>query len=307
MKVIFLGTPDFAVASLNGLIASRHEVLAVVTQPDRMRDRMRVTYSAVKECALKHGLRVLQYENVSREGVEEIRALKPDVMVTAAFGQILSEEFLAVAPKGVVNVHASLLPKYRGSSPIQWAIVCGERETGVTIMKTAYKMDSGDIILQKKTAIGADETAGELFDRLSVIGADALIEALDKIEEGTAEYVPQDESNATYFPMLKKESGRLDFTKTAAEIKHAVLGFNPWPTAFTYLNKKLLKVFKVVPIDVDSDADNGAVISADKNGLVVKCGGGAVRLFEIQAENGKRMSDASYLLGHKIEVGTVLK
>lgn len=307
MKIVFLGTPDFAVKPLESLIASSHEVIAVVTQPDRMRDRCRVTYSPVKECALKHGIKVLQYEKVSRDGIDEMRALHPDVMVTAAFGQMLSQEFLDIAKHGVINVHASLLPKYRGSSPIQWAVIQGERETGVTIMRTALKMDSGDIILQQKLEIGEDETAGELFDRLSVIGADALLTALNSIEKGEATFTPQDETQATYFPMLKKEDGRIDFHKTAHEIKCCVLGFNPWPTAYTELTGKRLKVFSVEEIEGCFSGRFGEVISADvKGGLLVKCTGGAVRLRVIQPENGKRMEDTAYLLGHKIEKGTVL-
>lgn len=305
MKIIFLGTPDFAVVVLESLIKSHHEILAVVTQPDKMRDRCKITYSPVKEYALKHGIKVLQYEKISRDGVDDLRALNPDVLITAAYGQILSEEILNLAPNGVLNVHASLLPKYRGSAPIQWAIINGENETGVTIMKTAYKVDSGDILLQVKTPIGNDETAGELFDRLSVLGGEALLEALEIIENGKAMFVPQNHSEMTYFPMLKKENGKIDFNKSAFEIKCLVQGVSPWPSAYTFLNGKMLKIHKVSVADEQGKA--GSVINADlKNGLVIACGKNAIKVEILQPENSKKMTAYDYLLGHKIEIGTIL-
>lgn len=304
MRIVFMGTPDFSVLCLKNLMESNHEVVAVVTQPDRKRDRNVVSFCPVKECAVKYGVPVYQYEKVSRDGINAIRALKPDVIVTAAFGQMLSQEFLDIAPYGVINVHASLLPKYRGSSPIQWTVVNGEKESGITIMRTAYKMDSGDIILQVKTDVGEDETAGELFDRLSKLGAPALISALDIIEKGTAVFTPQNESEATYFPMLKKCDGKLDFSMTAKQIKCRVQGFNPWPSAYTCLNCRMLKIHRVSLYDGSGAA--GTVIKADKNGLVVACGEGAVALDIIQPENGKKMSYKDYLLGHRVVVGTKL-
>lgn len=305
MNLVFLGTPDFAVPVLENLINSRHKVLAAVTQPDRKRDRNTLSFSPVKECALKHGVEVLQYEKVSRDGIERIRSLKPDVIITAAFGQMLSREFLEIAPFGVLNVHASLLPAYRGSSPIQWTVVNGERETGVTIMKTAFKMDSGDIILQRRLAVGEDETAGELFPRLSVLGAEALIEALDAVESGTAVYTPQDEAAATYYPMLKKGDGLIDFKKSAKEIKQSVQGFTPWPSAFTYYNGKMLKIIKVGL--ADGKGKSGEVLVADpKNGLVAATADGALSIEIIQPENGRKMSAKDYLLGHKIPTGVIL-
>lgn len=304
MKIVFLGTPDFSVQCLENLIKSHHTVLAVVTQPDRPRDRGKVSFSPVKECAVKNGIPVLQYEKVSKEGIEDIRALKPDIMVTAAFGQMLSREFLEIAPKGVINVHASLLPKYRGSSPIQWAVVNGEKETGITIMKTALKMDSGDIILQVKTEIGGDETAGELFDRLSALGAPALLSALKLIEEGKETYTPQDEGAVTYFPMLKKEDGKIDFNKTSAEIKSRVQGFNPWPSAYTNLDGKMIKIHKVAIGEGGGNA--GEIIAADKSRFAVATADGAIEILELQPQNGRRMNFKEYLAGHKIEVGIKL-
>lgn len=304
MKILFLGTPDFAVPCLEKIIASKHEVLAVVTQPDRARNRGKVSFCPVKEAAIKHGVKVLQYEKVSKEGVDEIRALNPDVMVTAAFGQMLSREFLEIAPQGVINVHASLLPKYRGSSPIQRAIEQGESETGVTIMKTAYKMDSGDIILQEKVNIGDDETSGELFERLSRVGADALLCALDKIEEGTATFTAQDESLATYFPMIKKEEGEIDFCVSSFKIKRMVQAFNPWPSAYTFLDGKMLKIYKAALSDMHGEC--GTVLRADKNGLTFGTGDGAIDVIELQPENGRRMNYKEYLAGHKIPAGAKL-
>ena len=303
MKVVFMGTPDFAVPCLETLTQSRHKVIAVVTQPDRPRNRGQVTYCPVKERALELGIPVLQYEKVSREGVDDIRALNPDVIVTAAFGQMLSREFLEIAPYGVINVHASLLPKYRGSSPIQWAVVNGETETGITIMKTAYKMDSGDIITQKEVAIGEDETAGELFEKLSRAGAPELVKALDLLEDGKATFTPQDESKATYFPMLKKEDGEVDFSLPAHDVVCRVRGFNPWPSAFTSAGGKRIKIFKAAV--VEGKGKPGEVIAAERDGITIACGDNAVKITELQPENGKKMSARDYLAGHKITVGTV--
>ena len=303
MKVVFMGTPDFAVPCLETLTQSRHKVIAVVTQPDRPRNRGQVTYCPVKERALELGIPVLQYEKVSREGVDDIRALNPDVIVTAAFGQMLSREFLEIAPYGVINVHASLLPKYRGSSPIQWAVVNGETKTGITIMKTAYKMDSGDIITQKEVAIGDDETAGELFEKLSLAGAPELVKALDLLEDGKATFTPQDESKATYYPMLKKEDGEVDFSLPAHAVVCRIRGFNPWPSAFTSAGGKRIKIFKAAV--VEGKGKPGEVIAAERDGITVACGDNAVKITELQPENGKKMSARDYLAGHKITVGTV--
>lgn len=299
-----MGTPDFSVPCLEQLINSRHEVIAVVTQPDRPRNRGVVSACPVKVCAEKHGLKVLQYEKVSREGIDDIRAFNPDVIVTAAFGQMLSRDFLAIAPHGVINVHASLLPKYRGSSPIQWAVINGEKETGVTIMQTAYKMDSGDIILQKRVAVGVDETAGELFEKLSALGAPALIEALDLIESGKATFTPQNEDEMTYFPMLKKEDGEIDFSMSATDIKHRIQGLTPWPSAYTTCGGKKMKIIKATVENMQGSPKQ--VLKADKDGLIVACGKDALNIQILQPENGRKMSAKDYLLGHRIAVGEEL-
>lgn len=310
MKVIFLGTPDFAVNTLKQLILSKHEILAVVTQPDKPSGRnFKTIFSPVKQVALENGIKVLQYNKIRAEGVDDLKSLKPDVMVTCAYGQILSQEIIDVAPHGIINVHASLLPKYRGAAPIQWSILNGDKETGVTIMKTEAGIDTGDIISVCKTEISNDETAGELFERLSVIGAKLLVETLDKMEAGTCTFTPQDHTLATHVKMLKKEDGIIDFQKNSETIYNHVRGMNPWPSAFTFYNGKMIKVHKAeVVFNISTQVPCGYILSADtKNGLVVKTLDGAIRLSVIQAEGGKKMDDTAYLLGHKIQVGEFFK
>lgn len=305
MNLIFLGTPDFAVPSLRKIAESGHHILAVVTQPDRPRNRGVMTPSPVKEAAQKLGIPVLQYERISREGVSDIANLKPDIMVTCAFGQILSREILAIPQCGVINEHASLLPKYRGSSPIQWAVINGEKQTGVTIMKTAYEVDSGDILFAEKLDIGEDETASELFERLSYLAADAVVKALDIIEKGEENYTPQNHAEATFCKMLTKADGVIDWTKSAEQIKDFVRGMNDWPCAYTTLNGNVFKIHKVSLCADDVREAAGKVLSADKHGLIVACGSGAVRVDILQAPGAKKMAATDYLLGHRIEVGSV--
>ena len=273
---------------------------------------------------------VLQYSKVSKEGIDEIRELAPDLVVTAAFGQILSEAFLSIPKYGVLNVHASLLPKYRGSSPIQHAILDGEKETGITIMRTVKEVDAGDILLQKRVEIGERETAGELFDRLAVVGGQAIVEAIKLIESGIAEFTEQDDSAATHCSMISKDDGILHFSRTAEELNRFVRGMTPWPSAYTYLGDKTLKVFEIEIIDdpdkfgeigvsfmldpkFDGDISKldrcGVVVAADvKHGLVVtaKNDNAFIRLKQIQLEGAKKMSDVEFLRGRKIEIGTVL-
>ncbi len=307
MRLIFLGTPDFAVPSLKKIAESNHEIIAVVTQPDRPRNRGVMSPSPVKEIALELGLKVLQYERISREGVENIKNLNPDIMVTCAFGQILSRELLAIPKYGVINEHASLLPKYRGSSPIQWCVINGEKETGVTIMKTAYEVDSGDILFADKTFIGEDETAGELFDRLSILAADSIIKALDLIENGKANFVPQNHNEATFCKMLTKADGLIDWSKSAQQIKDFVRGMNPWPCAYTKLDGMVYKIHKISVQNNNFSGKAGQIVVADKNGLIVACGDGAINIDIIQAPNCKKMSAKDYLLGHKLQVGSIFE
>lgn len=307
MKLIFLGTPDFAVPSLMKIAQSEHEILAVVTQPDRPRNRGVMTFSPVKEAALKLGLKVLQYDRISREGVDDLKALAPDIMVTCAFGQILSREILALPKFGVINEHASLLPKYRGSSPIQWCVINGEKQTGVTIMKTAYEVDSGDILFSDITDIEENETAGELFNRLSLLAADSIIKALDVIASGNAVYTPQNHNEATFCKMLCKADGKIDWSKSAVQIKNFVRGMNPWPCAFTSLDNMVYKIHKVSIVDCNLKGKVGEIVSSDKNGLIVACGKGFLSIDVIQAPNAKKMCAKDYLLGHKISTGSVFE
>ena len=309
MKVIFLGTPDFSVNTLKAIINSKHQVLAVVTQPDKPVGRSgKLVYSPVKQVALENGIKVLQYNKIRFEGVQDLKDLNADIMVTCAFGQILSQEIIDIAPHGIINVHASLLPKYRGAAPIQWSIINGDEQTGVTIMQTEAGIDTGDIISVAKTDIYSDETAGELFDRLSVLGANLLVETLDAIESGTATRTPQDHSLATHVKMLKKQDGIINFNDFSKNIRNFVRGMNPWPCAFAFINEKPLKVYSCSFVDFACDTKPmpGTVVCANsKNGLIVATKDGFIKLDEIQAEGGKRMSASAYLLGHSIELGAV--
>ncbi|MBO4573265.1 MAG: methionyl-tRNA formyltransferase [Clostridia bacterium] len=308
MKIVFLGTPDFAVPSLNALITAGYEVVAVVTQPDRPVGRKAVlTPSPVKVAALSHGVKVLQFEKISRDGVEELKKLNADIMVTCAFGQILSKEVIDVAPKGIINVHGSLLPKYRGASPVQYAVINGDKIAGVTIMQTDTGIDTGDILAVEKTDVGEKETAGELFERLSKLGAELLLKTLKKIEDGSVVPVKQDEKNATYVKMIKKEDAKIDFSRPAAVVFNLVRGMHPWPIAFTYLRGKLLKIFSCEISHEEYDGAFGEVVRADmKNGIVVKCGVGAIIINELLLEGGSKQNQREFLAGRKIFEGDIL-
>lgn len=303
MKIVFMGTPDFSAVCLEKLVSEGFDVRAVVTQPDKVRGRREgVSFSPAKTVAVKHGIPVLQYEKVSREGMGDLQKIAPDVIVTAAFGQILSQKLLDLSPHGVLNVHASILPKYRGSAPIQWAVINGEKQTGITIMRTAYKVDSGDILLQRFVDIEKTDTAGTMFDKLASLGAEALVDALRLLEGGKAVFTPQNEEEATHYPQFKKEDGEIKFDGDFDKLDCFVRGVTPWPGAFCRLNGKTFKVFAVEK--AEGRGEQGEILFADaKNGLVVATADGAVRLSEIQPENGKRMSDKSYLLGHSLNVG----
>lgn len=311
MKVIFLGTPDFAVNALEAIINSKHKVVGVVTQPDKPVGRSgQLQFSPVKKCAISHEIPVFQYDKISREGLIDLKKLNADVMVTCAYGQMLSKEILEICPKGVFNIHASLLPKYRGASPIQHAILNGDKETGVSIMKTEVSMDSGDLVLVNKVEILPDETAGELFDRLAYLGAKSIVEALDLIEQNKEVYTPQNHDLATFVKQLKKSDGEIDFTKSCFELDCFVRGMNPWPCAFTFLNDKILKIFSVKKADISEDFNEfacGQVITADsKKGLIIKCGDGGIEICQLQLEGSKRMDAKSFLLGRKINIGDKL-
>lgn len=311
MKIIYLGTPDFAVKPLEKILSSKHNVVACVTQPDRVGSRgKKIITSPVKLLAQERGIEVLQFEKISSmTAVEQLKDLNADIMVTCAYGQILSDSVLTLTKNGVINIHASLLPKYRGSSPVQWALICGETQVGNTIMQTAKEVDSGDIILQRKINLKGEENTAEVLELLSKLGADMIVEALDLIEQGKAEFIKQDHSQASYFPMLKKEDGRMNFNKTALELANFVRGMNPWPSAFMSTKYGILKVKKAKAI-YDEKYDNaqiGQVVeSHPKVGLIIKCVDGCLSLIRVQGENAKEMDIGNFLLGKPIIQGSFI-
>lgn len=309
MKVVFMGTPDFASESLKNLYEAGHEILAVVTNPDRQKGRgMKVIASPVKQYAIEKNLKIYQPEKVrkNQEFIDEIKSLNPDVICVVAYGKILPKEILEIPHLGCINVHASLLPKYRGAAPIQWAVLNGEKETGVTTMYMDIGMDTGDMILKEKVQIGEDETTGELWNRLSKIGGKLLIETLKQIEEGTAPREKQGE-DFTMAPMLDKKMAKIDWeNQTASQIKNLVRGLNPIMGAYTFLNNKKIKFWKVdIADNIVADGmeilANGVVLVSDaKDGLYIKTKDGVLKVLEIQGENAKRMPIADFLRGNTI-------
>ena len=309
MRVAFMGTPEFAVPSFRALLEHGYEVVGAFAQPDRPAGRgHKVAVCPVKQEAERAGVPVFQFQKIrSDEGLTALMSLTPDVCVTAAFGQILSQKVLDVPKIGTVNVHASLLPAYRGAAPVNWCVIKGEDKTGVTTMMTDRGIDTGDILMQMETSILPEETAGELLTRLSVIGAELLIQTLEKIEAGSCPRAPQDESRASYFPMLKKEMGLIDFTMNAQRIVNLVRGLNPWPGAYALVPEGQLKIHKVRPAVLPRDAKPGEIVEAGvKTGLMIACGGGAVEILEMQAPNARPMTAKAYLAGKQLAVGTVL-
>ena len=307
MKIAFLGTPEFALPSLDMLRQSGH-TLAVFTQPDRPVGRHAVlTPPPTKAYALMHGIPVYQFEKIRLpEGVAALRSFAPDLMVTAAFGQLLSAENLAIPQYGCINVHGSLLPKYRGAAPIQWAIINGEPQTGITTMMTDVGMDTGDILLADRIEIGPDETAGELFTRMALLGAETLRRTLAALEAGALARTPQDESQATKCPMLKKEHGKLDFSQTAAAVHNRVRGTNPWPGAYALLDGAPLKIHKTRHTARALGKEAPGLLSGEaKSGLFLRCADGWLEILELQATGGKRLYAKDYLLGKALE-GKVL-
>lgn len=298
MRVVFMGTPDFGVPSLIALYAAGHHIAGVFTQPDRPQGRKQLMVPcAVKQKALEMNLPVYQFEKVSRRiGRETIESLRPDVMVTAAFGQILSRRILAVPPFGCVNVHGSLLPKYRGAAPIQWAIIRGEKRTGVTTMLTAAGVDTGDILLQRELAIGPEETAAELFPRMAQLGAQMIVETLAGLEGGRIAPRAQDEADASHLPMLGKADGCIDWRATAGQVHDRVRGTNPWPGAYTTLpDGSVLKIWRTRVL-ADAAGQPGEVLDSTQH-LVIACASGAVEIVELQAPGKKRMAAADFLRG----------
>ena len=307
MRIVFMGTPECGVPSLNALLDAGYDVAARCTQPDRPQGRrMTLTPCPVKIAAQARGVQVLQFERIRRqEGLDAMRALKPDLYVTAAFGQILSQKLLDVPKIGTVNVHPSLLPKYRGPAPVNWSIIEGETRTGVTTMMTDAGMDTGDILLVRETELSPDEDAAMLSERLSRVGAELLVETIRRIEAGTCPRTPQDSEAASYFPMLTKETGRIDWTRGAQAVVNLVRGVVPWPGTWTEFGDGALKIWKASP--ARGEGAPGEVLSGDaKGGLIVACGEGAVRVEELQAPGAKRMQAEAYLRGKPIEKGVIL-
>lgn len=309
MRIVFMGTPDFAVPSLNALLDAGYDVVGVITQPDRPVGRgHKLAMTPVKQAAVERGVPVYQFERLRKqEGLDCLRALKPDLCVTAAFGQILSRKLLEVPRLGTINVHASLLPKYRGSAPINWCIANGETVTGVTTMLTDIGVDTGDILLRQETEIGPEETAGELTDRLAQIGAELLIRTLKPYIEGTLQPTPQNEAEMTHVSMLSREDGRLNWSDSAKQLADRVRGFDPWPGTWTTLPEGVLKVWKARVSDKPVSGKPGEIaVASAKEGLIVCCGEGALEIVEMQAPNAKRMAAKAYLAGKKLPVGNIL-
>lgn len=314
MKILFMGTPDFAEGVLKSIYESgEHEIVAVVTQPDRPKGRSgQLIPSPVKSFAVDKGIPVLQPEKIKcQEAVLELKNYPADIFVVAAFGQILSKEILDMPRLGCVNVHASLLPEYRGAAPIQWVIADGKKETGVTIMQMNEGLDTGDILTQSRVPISDTETGESLFDKLMIDGGKLLVDTLRKLEKGEITPVPQDESKKSYAKILKKDMGRIDYSLSAHENDCRIRAFTPWPGGFTYMDNKMLKVKKAIPVDKVSDIDisafePGQVIKVTKDEIYVMCQEGALVFLEIQPEGKKSMTTHDYLLGKKIEVGTKL-
>ena len=303
MRVVFMGTPDFAVGTLEAIVEAGHEVVAVVTQPDKPKGRGgAMAMSAVKECAIKHNLTVLQPVKAREESfVEELRTYNPDVIVVVAFGQLLPGSIIHMPKYGCINVHASLLPKYRGASPIQWAVLDGCEYSGVTTMQMDEGLDTGDILEVAKVKLDEKETGGSLFDRLSVVGAKLLVETLKKAESGELHPVKQDENEATYVKMLNKSFGLLDFTKKPEVLERMVRGLNPWPSAFTHIEGKLLKIWDASVEVTDDDKECGSVVTDQKTYFKVKCDGGYLVINELQLEGKKRMKTADFLRGYSVK------
>jgi len=304
VKIVFFGTPEFAIPTLRALIDSSHEVMGVVTQPDKTAGRGRkIRISPVKQEALKAGIRVIQPERSSaKEFIDEIRSLNPSVIVVVAYGQILKKDLLNIPLYGCINVHASLLPKYRGAAPINWAIINGETHTGVTIIKMDEGMDTGPILMQEEVEIMPDDTAGSLSLRLSEMGARLLLKTLDELEKGILEPRPQT-GNPSYAPALEKKDGLIDWSWNSIKIFNFVRGMNPWPCAFTYLDGERIKILKVRPVDRDiknQKEDPGSLICLRRKDLFVKCGDGYLSIIELQPEGKKVMSAVAFIQGRKI-------
>ena len=312
MRVIFMGTPDFAAGALRSLIAAGHEITAVVTQPDKAKGRSKeLMPSPVKVCAVEHGIPVMQPRRIKTpEAMAELKTYPADVFIVAAFGQILSQEILDMPKFGSLNIHASLLPKYRGTSPIQRVILDGEEKTGVTIMQMDAGIDTGDMLYKKEIPIAPDDTYETLHDKLMNLGGEAVVEALELLEQGKLVPEKQDDSLSCYAPLIDKSMGQIDFSKDAAEIDRLIRGLTPWPSAYTSYKGKQLKIWKAVPVPsestVDDESSAGEILKVEKDAVTVATGKGALKIYELQLEGKKRMTTHDFLLGVKMQPGEVL-
>lgn len=303
-----MGTPDFAVGTLEEIIKAGHEVVLVVTQPDKPRGRSgALQFPPVKECAVAHGIEVFQPKKIrEEENVEYLRKYNADIMVVAAFGQLLPKSILDMPKYGCINVHASLLPKYRGAAPIQWSVINGDPVTGVTIMQMDVGMDTGDMIATREVVIGEEETGGGLFDKLAEVGAKLCVDTMIEIENGTATRTPQNHDEATHVSMISKELGNVDWNKSAVEIERLIRGLNPWPSAYTQLAGKTFKLWKAKVVKEDTDKMPGTIVRVGKDCLDVQTGSGLLSLLEVQLEGKKRMEVDAFLRGYQVEEGTCL-
>lgn len=312
MRVVFMGTPDFSVGTLKALAAAGHEIAGVVSQPDKPKGRGKnLQPTPVKEAAMELGLPVYQPKKVrDPEFLEVLKELNPEVIVVVAFGQLIPKSILELAPYGCINVHASLLPKYRGAAPIQWAVIDGEPETGVTIMRMDEGLDTGDMISKVTVPVSADETGGSLFDKLSEAGAKLLVETLPSLEAGTTVFEKQPEESPTaYAGMIKKSMGDLDWNRPAEELERLIRGLNPWPSAYTKLDGKTLKIWKAQVLEEKEEEEKqmpGTILSTDQQEFKVKTGKGILKITELQLEGKKRMDTSSFLRGYHLEGGKVL-
>lgn len=304
MRILFMGTPDFAVPSLKALVATGHEVVGVFCQPDKPRNRMKVTACPVKEYAVSQNIPVYQPAKLrDGEAMGIVQGLAPELIVVAAYGRILPDEMLAYPAMGCINVHSSLLPKFRGSAPINWAILTGEAETGVTIMHMAHDLDAGDIILQRTTPIDPDETADVLYGRLAELGGELVVEAVEALADGTAARTPQDNAQATLAPMLTRELSPIDFSRPARAIHDQVRGLYPWPSATMELDGVRCKVLRTAVTGETTGKTPGTIVQADKKGLKIACGDGKVlELVTIQPDGKKAMAATAFLMGHPIKL-----
>lgn len=309
MKLIFMGTPDFAAGAFKKIIEAGHEVTLVVTQPDRPKGRGKeMAFSPVKEVAVAENIPVFQPEKIRRpEAVEELKKYEADVFIVAAFGQILTKEILDMPKYGCINIHASILPKYRGAAPIQWVIINGEEKAGVTIMQMDEGLDTGDMLMVDSLTLAEDETADTLHDKLMDMGANLIVEALEKLPKGELVATPQTDEDLFYAKQLNKEMGRIDFTKSAKEIERLIRAFDSWPGTYAYLEGKLIKICKAKLSDNTDKAEPGCVVAVNKNIVTISCGEGNLDILELQPQGKKRMTTHDYLVGNKITVGQIFK